>query len=263
MDSIQSLSVTDGVLKTVTRDDGMGDCGVPWPHLPLGLNLDGQRVDTTRYRYLSWRYSVDQAPDQGAGGVHRVRWQARHLKYWPTGRTDDISLYDAGWHIYSLDLANVRLEAEGGKWGDFAIDTLQILLHESHRQWTSYLDWVKLTAEPVAQSSYNVQWVMTAGSEAPAMTLYWAERSGTSFHLVPGTEHVVPPSEPGGLTLPYDHNLFLPALLREYSPAHEGRYQHQMSTVGLTDGGRYYVALKLDDGYNVTWQYSEVPVLKQ
>ena len=34
-----------------------------------------------------------------------------------------------------------------GEWEDIPADVMQIMLHESHRQWTSHLDWVKLTAE--------------------------------------------------------------------------------------------------------------------
>jgi hypothetical protein len=263
MDDIRSLGVANGVLTIVARDDGMGSCAAPWPHRPLGLNLGGQQIDTAKYRYMSWRYKVDNVPDQGAGGVHRIRWQARQLKHWPTGRTDDISLYDAGWRTYHLDLPNVVLEVEGGKWGDFPVDVLQVIIHESHREWASHLDWVKLTAENVAQDSYTVRWSVIDAGLPLTTTLYWAEKDGPSFRLVPGTGRVIPPSEPGGLTLPYDHNLFLPALLREYNPAHGGQFQHEMSTAGLTNGKRYYVALKLEDGYNATWRYSEVPVLKQ
>jgi hypothetical protein len=50
---------------------------------------------------------------------------------------------------------------------------------------------------------------------------------------------------------------------RTYDPAAPVQFQHEMSTAGLDVGSRYYVALKLEDGYNVTWRYSEVPVLVQ
>jgi hypothetical protein len=264
MDAIQSLDVASGVLRVVARDDGAGSCAAPWPHRPLGLNLDSHRIDTTRYKYLSWRYKVDEAPDQGAGGMHRVRWQARHLDFWPTGRTDDISFYNADWNTYHLDLSNVTLEAEKGRWGDFSVDTLQIMLHESHRDWTSYLDWVKLTAENEAHSTYTVQWTLVGATKPVTTTLHWARKDGSAYSVVAGTAHVIPaPSVPGGMTLPYDHNLFLPAVVRTYNPAAEGRLQHDMSTQGLVQGRSYYVAALLEDGYNAVWWYSEVPVVKR
>lgn len=264
MNNIKSLAVEDGVLTIVTRDDGMDSCAAPWPHRPLGLNLGDFRIDTTRYRYLSYRYKVDNAPEQGAGGVTRVRWQARHLQYWPTGRTDDISLYTNDWETFSVDLPNVDLEVEMGTWGDFEVDPMQILIHESHREWTSQLDWVKLTAENVAQDSYAVQWAVIDASLPLTTTLYWAEREvDGSYLLVPGTKHVISAVPSVSHTLPYEHNLFVPILFRDYDAASGVQLQHEFSTVGLVNGERYYVAIKLEDGYSVSWWYSEVPVLKQ
>jgi hypothetical protein len=261
MGGIKSLRAAGGVATIVTRDDGMGSCAEPWPHRPLALNLGGRRIDTTKYRYLTWRYKVQNAPDQGAGGVVRARWQAQHLPHWPTGRTDDISLYTGDWQTYSVDLPEVRLEVEGGTWGDFEVNVMQIMLHESHREWTSQLDWVKLTAENVARTSYTVQWEVIDSALPLKTTLYWAVKSGSSFQLVPGTAHVIP--APSGPVPPLANKMYVPVVLGGSGSAGDGRFQHVMSTAKLTNGRRYYVAVKLEDGYNESWRYSEVPVLKQ
>jgi hypothetical protein len=92
-------------------------------------------------------------------------------------------------------------------------------------------------------------------------TLYWAVKSGSSFQLVPGTAHVVP--APSGPVPPLQHKMYLPVVLGGPGSVGGGRFQHVMSTSGLVNGRRYHVAVKLEDGYNVSWWYSEVPVLKQ
>jgi hypothetical protein len=259
MDSIHSIRASDGVLTVVNKDDGKSDCATPWPHLPLGLNLGGARIDQSKYRYFSYRYKVDQAPNQGAGGVHRVRWQARYLEHWPTGRTDDLSLYNNGWNTYHVDLETVRLEGEGGEWEDFASNVMQIMLHESHRQWTAHLDWVKLTAENVATGSYVVRWKVLGTQASPKTTLYWAQKQGTSYQLVPGSGEVVAGSPESGVRANQGHAIYLPFVVSGYGGDGDS-LQHVKSTQGLTKGQTYYVAIKLEDGYNESTWYSPLPV---
>ena len=259
MDTIQSLRVNDGVLTVVSRDDGLSSCDHEWPHRALALNLGGQIIDPSRYRYFSYRYKADDAPDQGAGGVQRVRWQARRLSHWPTGRTDDVSFYDNGWHTYHLDLETVRQEGEMGEWEDIPADVMQIMLHESHRQWTSQLDWVKLTAENEAYGSYAVAWNVVGAGTPLTTTLYWAEKQGEAYQLVPGSGEIVSaPTSPGTL-VPGGHVVYLPFVVGNYGGSSDPG-SHLKSTQGLTRGQVYYIAVQLEDGYNQSIWYSELPV---
>jgi len=259
MDAIRSMSVSGSVLTVVNKDDGMDSCAVPWPHLPLGLNLGGKRIDQNRYRYFSYRYKADQAPDQGAGGTQRVRWQAQYLAFWPTGRTDDISFYDDGWHTHYLDLVTVQQEGEMGEWEDFSSDVLQIMLHESHRQWTTHLDWVKLTAENEATGSYVVRWKVVGASVPVKTTIYWAQKQGTSYQLVPGSGEVMGALPAHGVQAMQGYALYLPNVMSWYAGA-GGMLSYVKSTQGLAKGQAYYVAIKLEDGYNESTWYSPLPV---
>jgi hypothetical protein len=266
MDALRSLRVAEGVLTAVSKDDRQGDCSPDWPHRPLGLNLGGLRIDPNEYRYLSFRYRVEQAPDQGAGGVARVRWQAQHLAHWPTGRTDDISFYHDGWQTYHLDLATVRREGEEGSWGgppeeSFPVDTLQIILHESHREWTSHLDWVKLTAENEAGGSYLARWRVVGTSHPVTTTLQWAEVREGDYVLVAGSEQVVSrPPEPDRPDLSLGQAVALPLVMADYWRGGELELRYKMSTAGLVKGKAYTLAFRLEDGYNSSIWYSEVPV---
>jgi hypothetical protein len=259
MDAIQSMNVSNGVLTVVNKDDGKPDCSAPWPHLPLGLNLGGKRIDQNKYRYFSYRYKADQAPDQGAGGMQRVRWQAQYLPYWPTGRTDDISFYDNGWHTYHLDLVTVQQEGEMGEWEHFSSDVLQIMLHENHRPWTTHLDWAMLTAENEATGSYAVRWKVIETGVPVQTTLYWAQKQGDSYRLVPGSGEVIGAAPAQGVQAAQGHVVYLPTVMSWYA-GEGGTLTYVKSTRGLTRGQAYYIAIKLEDGYSESMWYSPLPV---
>jgi hypothetical protein len=247
-----TYSASDGVLHVTNVPDGRTGCDPNWPHRPLALNLHGREIETSKYKYLSFRYKVDQVPDQGAGGMSRVRWQIPSDD-WPTGRTDDISLYNDGWIVYKLDLSTVPLEVEGAPWTDRSYNILQILANESHLAWTSHLDWVKLTAENVARSSYLVSWEMVQG-QATTTTLYWDDdrNPGNGFASRAYRAAVVPADAPSG-----SYFVYLPLVARNLGAA---EHSSMLSTEDLATGLRYYVALKLEDGYNTVYWYSELPV---
>lgn len=256
----QSLNyaASGGVLDVTNIPDGQSNpCGTPWPHRPLALNTHGQTIDTAKFKYLTFRYKVDQAPDQGAGGVIRARWL--NTSIWAAGRTDDISLYNNGWNTYQLDLSTVALEAETAGWTEWNYNWLHLMANESHFAWTSHLDWVKLTADNEATGSYLVGWNLIQG-DPTTTTIYWDADQNPSAGLIGG--YVVAPSGPVDPP-PYPNNVYLPMALNSYNGSSgtvDATFSYPVSTTGLTDGQWYYIALKLQDGYNTRWWYSELPV---
>jgi hypothetical protein len=260
-EGVKSLDASGGVLTIVSVDSGRDRCSSPWPHRTLALNLSGRTIDTTKYRYFSYRYRIQQAPDQGPGSISRVRWQNQSLPYWPTGRTDDISKYHNYWRTYKVDLKTVPLEVEGGNWGDFPLNIMQLVIHESHREWTSYLDWVKLTTENTATGSYIVRWNLVGGGDVLTTTLYWDSDTNWRNGLASGST-VVPRDGDGDPGQPHPHNVYLPALASGFDSDTNAMFGYAISTTGLTSGQYYYVAIKLEDGYTVNWRYSEAPVKK-
>ncbi|MBN1937162.1 MAG: hypothetical protein JW934_21060 [Anaerolineae bacterium] len=259
-----SYSINGGVLD-ITSLVNTGGCSAA--HLPLGLNMHGQAVDSNTYKYLTYRYKADQTPNQGGGGIMRVRWQATNVEYWPSGRTDDISLYHNQWQIYKLDLSQVALEGELADWHTLAYNTFQLMAHESTATWTSHLDWVRLTSENTAQGSYLVKWNLAGatgenlGYSSEVITkICWVPAVGSTLETnctnVPTTPPSVTPP-PGPLFV------YLPIVLKNYGAAGDldnANFAYSIPTTGLTVGQSYYVALKLQDGYNTVWWYSELPV---
>ena len=189
--------------------------------------------------------------------MSRIRW----LKTgdWAAGRTDDISLYNGGWNVFKLDLSTVALEAETAGWTSLDYNVLQIMANESHLAWTSHLDWVKLTADNTADTdaSYTVGWNILQG-DVLTTTIYWdADRN--------------PGGEIGGTVVPTQTAGSPPGPLFTYLPLVERLYgagtsevsadrTYGVSTTGLSGGSDYYVVLKLEDGVNTVYWYSELPV---
>ena len=133
------------------------------------------------------------------------------------------------------------------------------MVNESHRGWTSQLDWVKLTAEPTAGGSYTVRWDLVNGDGVSNITLYWATDRNSSSVMGSGfAAHAA--GQSGIAALPYDNNSFLPLVIGSAGSTPTTEFQYEMSTAGLVSGREYYVAMRLDDGYNVIWVYSDAPV---
>jgi hypothetical protein len=254
----ESYAASGGILDITNHDDGRAPCTAPWPHRPLALNLGGHTVDTNKYKYLAYRYKVDQAPDQGDGGVIRVRW-LDNVKWW-AGRTDDISLYDNGWHTYKLDLSSVDLEVEMAGWVGNSWPIFQLMANEAHDAWTSHLDWVKLTAENQTSGAYMAGWNIVQGTVLTT-TAYW-DANQTPGGLIGG---YVVPTQTTTTPPPGPEFVYLPLVMRSYGAGAselEAEKTYSMSSAGLSNGQYYYFVLKLEDGYNTVYWYSELPVKK-
>ncbi len=254
-----SFAVSGGVANITNPDDGLGDCDGAWPHRPLGLNLHGQTIDSDTFKYLTYRYKVDQAPDQGAGGVMRVRWMETNL--WAAGRTDDVSLYNSGWNTYKLDLSTVPLEAELAGWMNLDYNVFQLIAHESHNAWTAHLDWVKLTKENQTSGAYLAGWNIVQGSVVTT-TAYWDTNRDPSSGLFGAT---IVPTETTFPPPPGPEFVYLPLVMRNYgsgSSEVDAERSYAMSSAGMSNGQYYYFVLKVEDGYNTVYWVSELPVKK-
>jgi hypothetical protein len=140
------------------------------------------------------------------------------------------------------------------------------MVHESHWSWTSRLDWVKLTAENTASSSYEVQWNLVGATEPLTTTIYWITEQGNEGSAI-GTSYVVPSQtqEISG-TVPLTYSIYMPSVIYNHTPGVEPEpgpdFSFTVGTEGLTDGNSYYIAIKLEDESTVDWAFSQAPVVK-
>jgi hypothetical protein len=197
--------------------------------------------------------------------VSRVRWQDQTGPWWEwkTGRTDDLSLYDSGWRTYHLDLHDVAMEAETDPFASMSPHSMQIMAHESHRPWTSYLDWVTLTADNAAPpgGQYTVQWDLLNVSGVMTTSIYWDSDQNWGNGTVAGP-YVVPTGTTGLTMTLKAHNVFVPAVYQDYSGPVEGDgFEYAVDVPG--SAGDYYIVVQLEDGHNTVQWYGKLPVKVQ
>jgi hypothetical protein len=194
-------------------------------------------IDTSRFRYLTYRLQVDGPYDLITGSVARVIWSSQVSS--PAAISQDIIVVP-GMTSYTVDLAPLSTAPDGGlepagsaeTWTAAPKRYLRIDPHEFPTARTFHIDDVKLTAKPVAASSFTIRFVGTdADADATVVSLYY-----------------------DGDTNPGNGK----ALIASNIPASAGQFV--WNTIGVPRG-EYYIYAEASDGIQVTGRYSTVPVV--
>lgn len=201
-------------------------------------------IETSRYRYLSFRLQVDGAYDLGAGSVARVFWGSDAGRPDLQTTTKDILVWPpeawrSGMHTYTVDLGALAIGTDQGienranaqTWTASNKYHFRIDPHEFPTPRQFHFDNVKLAAIDEASGTFTISWTgsdaddSAEGSTAPTVTLYYD--ADTS---------------PGGRTQ-IATGLALSA----------GSYV--WNTAAVTPG-TYYIYAEVTDGLNTTGSYS-------
>lgn len=109
-------------------------------------------INTSRYRYLTYRLQVDRAYDLARGSVARVFWGSQAGAPYNLTTSKDILVWP-GMNSFTVDLASLSASAEGGLetanaqgWSAAAVRYLRLDPHEFGEQVAFHLDNVKLAA---------------------------------------------------------------------------------------------------------------------
>jgi hypothetical protein len=235
------------------------------------LNVDPLRpIDTTRYRYLSWRWMVDPNFYPNGRLSDENGWVTRfhYFSDWPiteaTRNTlNDIIIWDL-WETYEMDLAEGYLDDEIPGLGSGWRGTKTVLEFdplEGTRPFGFQVDWVSLTAAPeaLAGGSYPLEWTVLHGDRPLTVTLsYDTDRdadngvAGSIAVLAPETPQP-PPREPAIGAW----QIYLPRLevLQPVHPATNFAWR-----VPANLAGDVYIVVEVSDGLQATRRYSQVPV---
>ena len=232
-DYLTNLSFTGGVMHaTNTNND-------PIVTLLFTTN-NAVPIDTSRFRYLTYRLQVDGPYDLGAGSVARIFWSSDALMSGFTATTSQDIIVWPGMNTYSLDLAPLSAATDGGlepvgvqePWTAAPKRHLRLDPHEFPEPRTFHIEDVKLTAKPVAGASFTI-------------TFLAADRDGDS----------------GTVSLYYDADTN-PAngrtLIASGIPRAAGQFVWNTSVVPL---GEFYIYAEISDGIQTTTRYSTVPVV--
>jgi hypothetical protein len=230
LDNLTGISFSGGVLNaTNTTAD---------PIVTLLYNTNNSvPIDTTRFRYLTYRLQVDGPYDLLAGSVARVIWSSQVSS--PAAISQDIIVVP-GMNSYTVDLAPLSTAPDGGlepggsgeTWTAAPKRYLRFDPHEFPTARTFHIDDVKLTAKPVAASSFTIRFVGTdADADATTVSLYYDVDTNPS----------------NGKTL-----------IASNVPASAGQF---VWNTGAVARGEYYIYAEASDGIQVIGRYSTVPVV--
>lgn len=173
-DYLTNLSFNGMLNATNTNND---------PNVTLLYNTNNSvPIDTSRFRYLTYWLQVDGPYDLGAGSVARVVWNSQLLMSGTTATvSQDIIVYP-GMNSYTIDLAGLSAAPDGGlepvgaaePWTAGVKRHLRLDPHEFPQARTFHIDDVKLTAMPVAGSTFPITFLSAdADGDAATVSLYY------------------------------------------------------------------------------------------
>ena len=228
LDHLTNISFSGGLMNaTNTSND---------PIVTLLYNTNAAvPIDTSRFRYFTYRLQVDGPYDLGAGSVARVVWgpQASSL----SAVSQDIIVVP-GMNSYTVDLAALSTAPDGGLepgsgelWTAGPKRYLRLDPHEFATARTFHIDDVKLTAKPLGGTTFTVRFAAAdADADATTVSLYYDTDTN------PGN----------GKTL-----------IASGIPATAAQYVWNSAGVPR---GEYYIYAEASDGINVIGRYSTAPL---
>jgi hypothetical protein len=250
----------------------------------LALNPAGipdPTIDTSRFRYLSFRMLHSGTQDVREGWVARFGWwQVAADKYTTLQEvvmSRDIILNE-GWNTYFIDLWAPDIVDEAHpvqrSWRDSAPNRLRFDPSELHSTLTPasiHLDWIQLTAvnEVRIGNAYPIEFSSKDGAQ---LTFYYdtdrnpgngATRIGTATAgsaSAPEFSASAPETAPFN-TLQNGYRVFLPNVVNNYTNivCNPGECL-AWNTAGVQPG-TYYICAESDDGLNKVYRCSEAPVV--
>ena len=236
-------------------------------------------IDTSKYRYFSYRYSHSGQQNVGQGWISRVGWWADGATQPPVVSRDIIIL--EGWNTYKVDLwapdiLDETYPAGTPNWLNSQPNRLRFdpdELAASLAPATIQLDWIKLTAmDEVKQGEpFPIEYEVNARLPATLTFYYDTDQnpangrtqigvtvltSAASASNLASWNNAAPTSVQAAPNLNY--TVYLPFIERNY-PLCTGNC-YVWNTAGVAKG-TYYVCINAQDAYNTTYQCSEAPVV--
>lgn len=161
----------------------------PWGEPNVNVKM-GKKIDTSRFRYITFRMQLDSAQDVGWGWVTRIFFLDkgyRHAQFLPDGDHavgNDIIIFE-GWNDYTIDYGLTKAQKpdlyddEVESYSEWTTITPSFFRFDPHEipngiPRTFELDSIEIRAKDVADASFNIKWTQqNAESESTTVTLYY------------------------------------------------------------------------------------------
>jgi hypothetical protein len=137
----------------------------------ITMKTNGKIINTSKYRFLTFRYKYSGTFDLYRGTMARFIWQSVH-RDWST--SDDIVTYDGGWRTYTIDLKKIKLNGGRRGWRG-AVKAFRFDPNEDPKRRRFYIDYIKLAAEDKLSSSYfDIKYQnYDSDNSSDNLRLYW------------------------------------------------------------------------------------------
>jgi hypothetical protein len=222
--------LSDGLLRAVSSPSSND------PRIYLNTDEGRRPIDAERYRFLTYRFYMEGEQDIGRGWVSRWLWSNN-------GETNDFCTSDdivveAGWNVYSIDLAIAPTEPDdpraclGTVWSRSLARHFRFDPHEMPESMRTHLDYVKLTALQEVDAALTIRWhsVDADLEDTPVVDLFY-------------------------LKDPMDPH---PVHIARAIPASDLAYAWDTRQI---PGGTYYIMVRVSDGLNQTQRLSATPIV--
>ena len=271
MTQIASFDFAGGIFHATTTGEH-NPWGDPTLLLPVSASTP---IDTSRYKYLTWRMWHEGEQDIGNGWVARYLWAKTALGT-DHSTSEDLVIWE-GWNSYKMDLSKALLEPGSPNLGwtgtvrKFRFDPTEVPAPVAF-----HLDYIHLRADDRADRSFRVAWELLDPDSTNTISLYYdTDREGFDGTLIATLEgqisNATPPGEServaqSGLRTPLgsmqqpagEFRIHLPFVARAFYPCPGACYNWYTADL---PPGTYYIYAVAEDGYNVTRWYSETPII--
>ena len=235
-------------------------------------------IDTSRYRYLSYRFLHSGTENVQEGWMVRWGWWqvdgSNATVTEPVVMGRDLMILE-GWNTYKADLWAPDVVDEvhpiQRSWLDSAPNRLRFdpselnsNLMPAHIQ----LDWIKLTAMDEVQAGDLFPILFELNKPGVELTFYYDTDTNPnngrtligSTTIATSNNGILQPAQPSEETITnMPHLLYLPLMMNRYFEC-EANECFIWDTTGVTPG-TYYVCIEAEDEFNRFYQCSEAPMV--
>jgi hypothetical protein len=214
-------------------------------------------IDTSKYKYLTFRYYLEGIQNVGLGWVHRTLWWYKGVGI-DQVTTRDMVIYE-GWHTYSIDLSQAPIEPPpyslSSGWNGTP-SGLRMDPDEMPNPMNFHVDFVTLTGDLTAKSGtpFSIVYQTTPATGVSVTFYYDTDTNPNNGRWLMGS-YSAGAAPPG-------FKVFVPMVTSSSAPPEIDPMPGDTWVWNTAvSAGTYYVSADVNDGVMTTTWYSETPVI--
>jgi hypothetical protein len=212
-------------------------------------------IDTSRFKYATYRMQVDTMDDPFRAPVARwLWWDTRPETASPT---DDIVVYE-GFRTVSYDLSTIIVDKDvpnAPKWTSLRPNFFRLDPHEYGDPMSFQLDYAMLTANDRANQSFNIRYNASDADGGNQNIQFFFDADAQGYNGAPITCSTVTP-----VPAPGNFKVYMPLQTFGAPPPVQPTGASCTWNTASVPNGTYYVYGVINDGTDTLRVYSQTPV---